>query len=141
MNKSEYEQSVMFPVGNPNDAYKDYFDGQSYLASISEEQVVIHNITFEPGCRNHWHVHKATSGGGQMLICVGGQGYYQEWGKEPVLMVPGSVVHIPANVKHWHGATSDSWFSHFSVGVKGENTSTEWLETVSEEDYLAVNKK
>ena len=133
--KDKYQNTIFFPVGEPNDAYAPYFDGQSYLAPVSEEQIVIHNVTFEPGCRNHWHIHKATSGGGQMLICVGGRGYYQEWGKEPVEMVPGTVINIPANVKHWHGAAPDSWFSHLSIGISGENTSIEWLEPVSDVDY------
>lgn len=139
--KEQYEKELIFPIGRTNDDYQAYFDGQSYLASLSEEQVVIHNITFEPGCRNHWHSHRALKGGGQMLICVGGRGYYQEWGKEAVLMMPGSVVHIPANIKHWHGAAADSWFSHLSIGISGEGVSTEWLEAVSEEDYSAVHKR
>lgn len=130
--KDKYQNSIFFPVGEPNDAYAPYFDGQSYLAPVSEEQIVIHNVTFEPGCRNHWHVHKAACGGGQMLICIGGRGYYQEWGKNAVKMVPGTVINIPANVKHWHGAAPNSWFSHLSINVSGENTSTEWLEPVSD---------
>lgn len=130
--KDKYQNSIFFPIGEPNDAYAPYFDGQSYLAPVSEEQIVIHNVTFEPGCRNHWHVHKAACGGGQMLICIGGRGYYQEWGKNAVKMVPGTVINIPANVKHWHGAAPDSWFSHLSINVSGENTSTEWLEPVSD---------
>ena len=133
--KDRYQNTIFFPIGELNDAYAPYFDGQSYLASVSDEQIHIHNVTFEPGCRNHWHVHKATSGGGQMLICVGGRGYYQEWEKEPVEMLPGTVINIPANVKHWHGAAPDSWFSHLSIGIDGENTSNEWLEPVSDEDY------
>ena len=133
--KDKYQNTIFFPVGEPNDAFAPYFDGQSYLAPVSEEQIIIHNVTFEPGCRNHWHIHKATSGGGQMLICVGGRGYYQEWGKEPIEMLPGSVINIPANVKHWHGAAPDSWFSHLSIGISGENTSNEWLEPVSDGDY------
>ena len=92
-------------------------------------------MTFEPGCRNNWHIHHAKSGGGQMLICVGGRGCYQEWGKEPVEMTPGAVVNIQANVKHWHGAAPDSWFSHLAIEVAGEDASAEWLEAVSEEDY------
>ena len=133
--KDKYQNTIFFPIGEPNNAYADYFDGQSYLALVSEEQIVIHNVTFEPGCRNHWHIHKATRGGGQMLICVGGRGYYQEWGKEPVEMVPGTVINIPANVKHWHGAAQDSWFSHLSIGIAGEGLGNEWLEPVSDEDY------
>ena len=137
--KDRYQNSIFFPVGEPNDAFAPYFDGQSYLASVSDEQIHIHNVTFEPGCRNHWHVHKATAGGGQMLICVGGRGYYQEWGKEPVEMLPGTVINIPANVKHWHGAAPDSWFSHLSIGIDGENTSNEWLEPVSKDDYRKLD--
>ena len=137
--KDRYQREIFFPIGEPNDAYASFFDGQSYLAPVSEEQVVIHNVTFEPGCRNHWHVHKADSGGGQMLICVGGRGYYQAWGEEAVEMVPGTVVHIPANVKHWHGAAPDSWFSHLSIGIGGENPSQEWMEPVSDEDYGTLN--
>lgn len=133
--KDRYQNSIFFPVGNPNDAYAKYFVGQSYLAPISTEQVPIFNVTFEPGCRNNWHIHHAKSGGGQMLICVGGRGYYQEWGKAPVEMTPGKVINIPAEVKHWHGAAPDSWFSHLAVEIKGEDTSNEWLEAVSSEDY------
>ena len=93
------------------------------------------NVTFEPGCRNNWHIHHASSGGGQMLIGVGGRGWYQEWGKEAVPILPGTVINIPAGVKHWHGAAADSWFSHLAIEVKGEETSNEWLEPVSDEDY------
>ena len=128
--KDRYQSEIFFPIGEPNDAYAQYFDGQSYLASVSEEQIVIHNVTFEPGCRNHWHVHKATSGGGQLLICVGGRGFYQAWGEEPVEMLPGTVINIPANVKHWHGAAPDSWFSHLAIGIGGEGLGTDWLEPV-----------
>lgn len=130
-----YAQTLIFPIGKPNDAYAKYFIGQSYLAPIISAGVSIANVTFEPGCRNNWHIHHATKGGGQTLICVGGCGYYQEWGKKPVVMLPGDVVFIPAGVKHWHGATPDSWFSHLAVAVPGENTSNEWLEPVSDKDY------
>ena len=102
---------------------------------MSTEQVPIFNVTFEPGCRNNWHVHHAKSGGGQLLICVCGRGYYQEWGKEAVEMTPGAVVNIPAGVKHWHGAAPDSWFSHLAIEVAGEETSAEWLEAVEAEAY------
>ena len=133
--KDAYQNSIFFPIGAPNDAYAQYFVGQSYLATVSTEQVPVFNVTFEPGCRNNWHIHHATSGGGQMLICVGGRGYYQEWGKEPRELRPGDVVNIPANVKHWHGAAPDSWFSHLAVEVPGENASAEWCEPVKEEAY------
>ena len=103
-------------------------DLQKFLAPVSASQIGIHNVTFEPGCQNNWHIHHAKSGGGQILICVGGRGWYQEWGKEPVAMKPGDCVNIPASVKHWHGAAEDSWFSHLAIEVPGEETSTEWLE-------------
>ena len=125
----------MFPIGAPIDGYAQYFVGQSYLAPVSTEQVKIFNVTFEPGCRNNWHIHHADKGGGQLLICVGGKGIYQAWGEEPVVMTPGTVVNIPANVKHWHGAADDSWFAHLAMDPAGENTSNEWLEAVSDEDY------
>lgn len=133
--KSAYEKSLLFPVGEPNDAFKQYFIGQSYLAPVSKEQVGIFNVTFEPGCRNNWHIHHAKKGGGQILICIGGRGYYQEWGKEAQVLNPGDVVNIPPEVKHWHGAAKDSWFSHLAVEVPGEDCSNEWLEPVSDEHY------
>lgn len=128
--KAEHENRMIFPIGSPNDGFAMYFTGQSYLAPVSAEQVGIFNVTFEPGCRNNWHIHHADQGGGQILVCVAGRGYYQEWGKEPVLMTPGDVVNIPTGVKHWHGAAPDSWFSHLAVEVPGENSSNEWLEQV-----------
>ena len=124
-----------FPIGNKNDAYAQYFDGQSYLAMLSSEQVIIANVTFEPSCRNHWHIHHAEKGGGQILVVVYGRGWYQEEGKPARELHPGDVVNIPANVKHWHGAAKDSWFQHLAVEVAGEGTSTEWCEPVSPEDY------
>ena len=133
--KDRFQQEIMFPIGAPNDGYAQYFAGQSYLAPVSTEQVKIFNVTFEPGCRNNWHIHHADKGGGQLLICVGGKGIYQAWGEEPVVMTPGTVVNIPANVKHWHGAADDSWFAHLAMDPAGENTSNEWLEAVSDEDY------
>ncbi|MBR6708004.1 MAG: carboxymuconolactone decarboxylase family protein [Clostridia bacterium] len=133
--KEKYKNSIFFPVGQPNDAYARYFVGQSYLAPVSSDQIPVFNVTFEPGCRNNWHIHHADKGGGQMLICVGGRGYYQEWGKGPVEMKPGDCVNIPAGVKHWHGAAPDSWFSHLAIEVPGENARAEWLEKVSDEVY------
>ena len=126
---------LMFPVGEPNDAYAQYFSGKSWLAPLTAEQVPTANVTFEPGCRNNWHVHNADEGGGQMLICVGGRGYYQEWGQPAQEMLPGDVVNIPTGVKHWHGAAPDSWFAHLAFTVPGENCSNEWLEPVSDEEY------
>ena len=133
--KENYQQSIFFPIGEPNDAFARYFAGQSYLAPVSTEQVPVFNVTFEPGCRNNWHIHKAESGGGQILICVGGRGYYQEWGKEAVEMTLSDVINIPVGVKHWHGAAPDSWFSHLAMEVPGEGTANEWCEPVSDEDY------
>ena len=133
--KEKYAKTILFPIGEPNTAYAQYFIGQSYLAPVSTSQVKMFNVTFEPKCRNNWHIHHAKSGGGQMLIAVGGRGYYQEWGKEPVEMKPGDVINIPANVKHWHGAAPDSWFSHLAVEVDGADVSTEWLEQVNDEEY------
>lgn len=130
-----YAQTIIFPIGKPNDAYAKYFVGQSYLAPIVAGGVPIANVTFEPGCRNNWHIHNATKGGGQTLVCVGGRGYYQEWGKEPIELLPGDAVYIPTGVKHWHGAAFDSWFSHLAIEVPGENNSNEWLEPVNNEEY------
>lgn len=127
--KDRYQNTIFFPIGEPN-PYGEFFEGQSYLAPVTTEQIPVFNVTFEPGCKNHWHIHHASKGGGQMLICVGGRGYYQEWGKEPVEMTPGTVINIPANVKHWHGAADDSWFSHLAIEIAGEETSTEWCEKV-----------
>lgn len=124
-----YQKTLFFPIGEPNNAYARYFSGRSFLAPVSGSQISIHNVTFEPGCQNNWHIHHAKSGGGQILICVGGRGWYQEWGKDPVAMKPGDCVNIPVGVKHWHGAAEDSWFSHLAIEVLGEETSTEWLES------------
>ena len=122
----------IFPRGGENTAFAQYFVGQSYLNMLSLEQVVIGNVTFEPGCRNNWHIHHAKSGGGQILLVTAGRGYYQEWGKPARELHPGDVVNIPAGVKHWHGAAPDSWFSHLAIG---EETKNEWCEPVSDEDY------
>lgn len=133
--KAAFQREMIFPIGEPNTAYAKYFIGNSYLAPVSKEQVPVANVTFEPGCRNNWHIHRATKGGGQMLIGVAGRGWYQEEGKSAVQILPGTVIHIPAGVKHWHGAAADSWFAHLAFEVPGENTSNEWLEPVSDEEY------
>ena len=133
--KDKYAKTIMFPIGEPNNAYKQYFIGQSYISPVSTSQVKMFNVTFEPKCRNNWHIHKAKEGGGQMLIAIGGRGYYQEWGKDPIEMNPGDVINIPANVKHWHGAAPDSWFSHIAVEVDGVETENVWLEAVSDSEY------
>ena len=136
--RERFQQEMIFPIGEPNTAYAQYFVGNSYLASLSAAQIPFSNVTFEPGCRNNWHIHKATSGGGQMLVGVAGRGWYQEEGKPAVEILPGTVIHIPANVKHWHGAAKDSWFAHLAFSVPGENTSNEWLEPVDEAAYFAL---
>ena len=133
--KSEFARSMIFPIGEPNTSYAKYFIGNSYIATISDSQIPFANVTFEPGCRNNWHIHKADTGGGQMLVGVGGRGWYQEEGKPAVEILPGTVIHIPANVKHWHGAAKDSWFAHLAFSIPGENSENIWLEPVTEEEY------
>lgn len=137
MNETEFEKVNVFKKGNPNDAYAKYFIGNSYLNPLvgNDSPLFLANVTFEPGCRNNWHIHHATSGGGQILICTAGYGWYQEEGKKAESLQPGKVIVIPANVKHWHGAKKDSWFSHISIEVPGENTSNEWLEAVGDDVY------
>ena len=132
--RDAFQKTIMFPIGEPN-PYGQYFVGQSYLQPVSTEQVPLFNVTFSPACRNNWHIHHAKSGGGQMLICIGGRGWYQEDGKDAIELVPGKVINIPANVKHWHGAAADSWMSHLAIEVAGDDASTEWCEPVSDEDY------
>ena len=134
---SEFKQ--IFPKGGENTAYAQYFTGTSYLSILSKEQVFIGNVTFEPGCRNNWHIHKSTQGGGQILLVTAGRGWYQGWGKPARALHPGDVVNIPANVKHWHGAARDSWFAHLAVEVPGEDTANEWLEAVSDEAYSKLD--
>ena len=134
------EQNALsvFPIGEKNDAFAQYFIGQSSLAQLSREQVGIFNVTFEPGCRNNWHIHKAASGGGQILVCVAGEGWYQEWGRPARRLRPGDVVNIPAGVKHWHGAAADTWFQHLAIEVPGEDGGTEWCEAVDDAAYRAL---
>ncbi|MGM9905808.1 carboxymuconolactone decarboxylase family protein [Lactobacillus sp.] len=135
LSKEAYEKTIFFPIGEPNDAYAKYFIGNSYLAPVTDAPFPIHNVTFEPGCRNNWHIHHADKGGGQVLICVGGEGWCQIEGQAPVKMTPGKAVIVPANTKHWHGAAKDSWFSHLAFMIPGENMSNEWLEPVDDEEY------
>lgn len=132
--KAAFQREMIFPIGDPN-PFGQYFSGASYLAQISAEQIPFFNVTFEPACRNNWHIHKASKGGGQMLVGVAGRGWYQEEGKEPVEILPGTVIHIPANVKHWHGAAADSWFAHLAFEIPGDETSNIWLEPVADQDY------
>lgn len=138
--KAAFQREMIFPIGEPNTAYARYFIGNSYLATVSDTQVPVANVTFEPGCRNNWHIHHASEGGGQMLIGVAGRGWYQEEGKAPVQILPGTVIHIPANVKHWHGAAVDSWFAHLAFEVPGKDTSNEWLEPVSDAVYKTLER-
>jgi len=138
MNKEEFDKINVFGLGNPNVDYANYFVGNSYLNPLvmdKESKLSLFNVTFEPGCRNNWHIHHASSGGGQILVCIAGEGWYQEEGKDAIELKPGDVVKIPANVKHWHGAKKDSWFSHIAIEVPGEDTSNEWCEIVTDEDY------
>lgn len=139
--RTKFEQELLFPIGAPNDAYARYFIGQSYLAPVTTGDVKIFNVTFEPGCRNNWHIHRATKGGGQLLVCVAGEGWYQEWGKPARKLRPGDVVEIPAGVKHWHGAAKGSWFAHLAMTPGGENRSDEWLEPVADAEYEALEKE
>lgn len=128
----ELKRATVFPMGEENKMFEKYFIGKSYLNMLTMERIGIGNVTFEPGCRNNWHIHHK---GGQVLLCTAGRGYYQEWGKEPQELHPGDVVNIPPEVKHWHGAAPDSWFAHLAVEVPKEGASNEWLEPVSDEEY------
>lgn len=136
--KNEFEKQNVFGTGNPNTAFAQYFKGESFLNPLTESgkaSVFLANVTFEPSCRNNWHIHHATEGGGQILICTAGEGWYQEEGKEAVSLEAGMVITIPAEVKHWHGAKKDSWFSHIAVECPGKDCSNEWCEPVSDEEY------
>ncbi len=137
-NEANFNTANKFGKGNANTAFAQYFIGNSFLNPLTEPQkanLFLANVTFEPGCRNNWHIHHASKGGGQILICTAGEGWYQEEGKEAVSLSEGTVIAIPPEVKHWHGAKKDSWFSHIAVEVPGENTSNEWCEPVSNEEY------
>lgn len=131
--KDEFQMSTSYPIGSPNDGYAKYFIGQSYLAPMDAENGGPINVTFEPRCRNNWHIHHKSV---QVLICVSGRGWYQEWGKEAVEMTSGTVIAIPTEVKHWHGAAKDSWFQHLSYMTRvEEGASNEWLEPVGDDVY------
>lgn len=127
---------AVFPIGEKNTAYAKYFIGQSYLNMLTTEGVAIGNVTFEPGCRNNWHIHHK---GGQILLVTGGRGYYQEWGKNVQPLKAGDVVNIPPEVKHWHGAAKNSWFSHIAIEVLAPDASNEWLEAVTQDEYDKLN--
>ena len=143
MDQKEFVRENVFGLGAENTTYAKYFIGQSYLNPLTnpESGLFLANVTFEPGCRNNWHIHHAKKGGGQMLICTAGEGWYQEKGKAPVSLTAGTVITIPPEVKHWHGAKKDSWFSHIAVEVPGEDTSNEWCEPVTEKEYCELEEK
>lgn len=129
----------MFPLGQSNDAFAPYFVGQSYLAPLAGGSTPLSNVTFEPSCRNNWHIHHGESGGGdQILICTAGSGWYQADGEEPISMTPGTVVRVPAGTKHWHGAKAGSWFSHLAYITPGDDVSNEWLEPVDDAHYSTL---
>ena len=137
--ETEQPDGGIFGLSAPNDAYAQYFVGRSYLKPLgSENGVSAANVTFEPGCRNNWHIHHASKGGGQILLCTAGRGWYQEWGKPAQALSAGDTVVIPPEVKHWHGAAKDSWFSHVALEVPGEGAGNEWCEPVSDEEYARL---
>ena len=141
--RAAFEQADSFEIGAPNDAYAQYFVGDSFLHPLTDPKecpVFMANVTFEPGCRNNWHIHHAKKGGGQLLICTAGEGWYQEAGKAPVPLTPGTIITVLPEVKHWHGAKKDSWFSHIAAEIPGEDTSNEWCEPVSDEEYNELEK-
>lgn len=137
------EHGGFFGQGGENVGYAKYFTGTSYLKVLTkpEDPMTICNVTFEPGCRNWWHIHHAASGGGQVLICVDGEGWYQAEGQEPVSLRAGDIVEIPPEVKHWHGAKKDSWFSHLAFEIPGTGLSNEWVEEVGDEEYNRLGEE
>lgn len=138
--KTEVPKISDFPVGEENTGYAQYFTGKSWLAPLTtskELNVPMSNVTFEPGCRNNWHSHT----GGQLLIAVGGAGYYQERGKAARRLLPGDVVEIAPNVEHWHGAAPDSWFSHLAIACNPQTNQNTWLEVVNDEEYAEAVKE
>lgn len=135
MNLEEMLKHTSFGLGEENTAYAQYFDGKSYLDMLTTEQVPTAVVNFAPGCRNHWHIHHAKKGGGQMLIVTAGRGWYQEWGQPARELKPGDVVNIPPEVKHWHGAAKDCAFQHLDLEVPGEGCSNEWCEAVDPDEY------
>ena len=140
-NETDFAKANLFGKGESNENFAQFFIGESFLNPLTDFQngeFPLFNVTFEPGCRNNWHIHHADKGGGQILICSAGERWYQEEGKKPRELKEGDVIVIPQGVKHWHGAKKDSWFSHVSLEVPGENSSNEWLEPVTDEYYNAL---
>ena len=136
---SEIKNPSVFEIGSPlPEKFSQYFIGQAYLNPLTDKGGAIHNVTFSPACRNNWHIHHK---GGQILLVTGGRGWYQEWGKAPQSLKPGDVVNIAPEVKHWHGAAAESWFSHLAVEVPAEGVSNEWLEPVDDEQYSKLGAK
>lgn len=125
-------ETVLFGLGEENTVYAKYFIGKSYLQPMTKDGISASNVTFEPKCRNNWHIHHKT---GQTLFVVSGRGWYQEWGKPAQELKAGDVVNIPEGVKHWHGAAKDSWFTHIAISVPNEGATAEWLEPVEDEEY------
>lgn len=142
--QEQFDQANVFGLGQPNTAFSRYFTGDSFLNPLTDAKecpLFLANVTFEPGCRNNWHTHHASQGGGQILICIAGSGWYQKEGEEAINLEPGMVIVIPANVKHWHGAKATSWFSHIAIEVPGEDTNNEWGAAVTDEEYEALEKR
>lgn len=141
MNKESFlpEEGGIFEKGALNPVTQ-YFSGTSYLSVLNDQGVDVYNVTFEPACRNNWHIHHAEEGGGQILLCTAGKGWYREWEKDPRPLSPGDVVYIPEGIKHWHGAARDSWFVHVAIEVPGKNAWNEWLEPVSDEEYNKIQE-
>ena len=140
-NRDDFEKANVFGTGEPNTGFAQYFIGNSYLNPLTTPgkcPVFLANVTFEPGCRNNWHIHHSTNGGGQLLICTAGEGWYQQEDEQAVNLVSGTVITVPPNVKHWHGAKADSWFSHIAVELPGENTYNEWCEPVDDTEYRGL---
>lgn len=125
-------------MGEPNKAFAKYFIDESFLAKLRDETLSIYNVTFEPGCKNNWHIHHAKSGRGQVLICIADDGFYQEFGKDAVKLTSGKIITIEAGVRHWHGAMKDSWMSHLAIEIPGLDAKTEWCKPVNDNKYLKL---
>ncbi len=130
--KRDLGGGAVFPMGEENSAFSQYFTGKFYLKMLTAQAVAIGNVTFAPKTINNWHIHHK---GGQILLVTGGRGWYQEWGKPAQELRAGDTITIPPEVRHWHGAAKDSWFQHLAIEVPAEGASNEWLEPVNPEDY------